>query len=229
MDSPIHSRNTLKESIQELEHEVLDMAGMADRMVSKAIDALAGLDLDTAREVMAMDDLVDEREIQIESHCMRLLALQQPMASDLRLIGAIMKIATDIERVGDLAVDLAKISLKVEAELGETSIIDFRKFGAAARQMFLTSLEAFVKRDPELVDKVVDSDDEVDDMYRDFRMQIFENMKTRPDWVVADGWLFLAVHHVERIADHAVNIAERVHFLISGKVENLSRLRRESN
>lgn len=222
-------RQALNTSIQDLEREILEMGSLADAMAAKAVDALAHMEVELAKHVMSMDDEVDLMDTQIEEHCMRLLALQQPMASNLRLIGAVMKIATDIERVGDLSVDLAKICLKIEAELGEANIIDIRKMGQAARGMFLTSLDAFVKRSPELVMKVVDGDDEVDQLYRDLRLQVFENMRNYPQKVVSDGWLLLAVHHVERIADHAVNIAERVHFLITGKVENLSRIRKDSN
>lgn len=227
MDSP--ENVSLQEGILGLEHEVLEMGGMADAMCAKAIQALADMDVNLARHVLTLDDAVDMKDLQIEEHCMRVLALQQPMAIDLRLVGAIMKFITDIERVGDLAIELAKICLKVESEFGATNVVDLKRMGTEARNMFLTSLDAFVKRDQDLVIKVIDGDDVVDGLYRDLRVQLFEDMRKHPENVVVDGWLLLAVHHVERIADHAVNIAERVHFVITGKVENLSRIRREEH
>jgi len=153
---------------------------------------------------------------------LRLLALQQPMASDLRVVGTVMKMITDIERVGDLAVDIAKIGLKVEKEFGQTNFIDIPKMAKVARTMLHEALEAYVHRDLVRVNEVVERDEEVDALYRELRSQIFENMRSSPDQVVADGWLLLAIHHVERIADHAVNIAERVNFMVTGEFKQLS-------
>jgi phosphate transport system protein len=176
-----------------------------------------------ALQVVHRDDEIDERDLAIENRCLRLLALQQPMASDLRVIGTAMKMITDIERVGDLSVDLAKIAMKVEKELGVTDFVDIPKMGSVARAMLRDSMEAFVRRDLELVRKVIEHDDEVDDLYRQLRGQLHERMRSHPDDVVVSSWLLLAIHHVERIADHAVNIAERVSFMVTGRMEQLAK------
>jgi phosphate transport system protein len=201
----------------ELEQDVLDMASRAESMVTRAVDALQRLDTGLAREVMDSDDDVDLCEIEIETRCLRLLALQQPIASDLREIGSVVKIITDLERIGDLAVDIAKTALKVEKELGSTDYVDIPLMGNVARQMIRESLQMFVKKDASGLAGVEQLEDRVDDLYRTLRSQVFDYMIANPDQVVAAGWLLLAVHHVERIADHALNIAQRVEFMVTGE------------
>ena len=223
VDSPSYARQAYNVEINELEHDLLDMGSRAEQMIGQAVDALCSLDVVLARAVMLRDDEIDERDLAIEARCLRLLALQQPMAGDLRTVGTAMKMITDIERVADLAVDIAKIALKVEKEFGETSFIDIPKMAKVARSMFHEALEAYVHRDLARVQEVCDRDEEVDALYRELRTQIFDNMRAHPELVVADGWLLLAIHHVERIADHAVNIAERVNFMVTGEFKQLSR------
>ncbi|MGV3614927.1 MAG: phosphate signaling complex protein PhoU [Fimbriimonas sp.] len=205
-----------------LEHDLLEMASRAERMVQGAVESLTRLDTETAMAVIVSDDEVDELDLAIEGRCLRLLALQQPMGTDLRTVGTMMKMITDVERVGDLAVDIAKITLKVEKEYGEVSFIDLPRMANAARSMLREALQAFVRRDLVLVHEVVARDEEVDQLYRELRAQIFANMRECPDMVVSDGWLLMAIHHVERIADHAVNIAERVSFMVTGEFRQLA-------
>jgi phosphate transport system protein len=215
-------RQAFDVELKELEHDLLEMGSRAETMAGQAVDALCQMDLALAMEVLQRDDEIDHLELDIENRCLRMLALQQPMAGDLRVIGTAMKMITDIERVGDLSVDIAKICLKIEKELGSTGMIDLLKIGSVARGMLRTSLEAYVKRDLELVAAVCRMDDEVDAMYREQREQLHAHMREHPEDVVSDSWLLLAIHHVERIADHAVNIAERVSFMMTGRFEQLS-------
>lgn len=222
MESAGHGRTAFDVEIRKLEHDLLDMASRAEAMVGLAVDSLVKLNQTEAREVFRRDDDVDDMELEIENGCLRLLALQHPMAGDLRVVGTVMKLITDIERVGDLAVDIARITLKIQQEFGETGVIDIPIIANEARAMLRLSLEAFVKRDLDLVQQVIKKDDEVDELYRELRGQLHTDMRQNPDCVVTDSWLLLAIHHVERIADHAVNIAERVAFMATGKMEALS-------
>lgn len=221
MDSNAH-RNLLDHQISELEHALLDMGSRAETMVGRAVDSLVRADADLAMEVVRSDDEIDLLDLDIEERCVRLLALQSPIASDLRLIGTALKMITDIERVGDLSVDIAKAGLKVEKELGDANAVDFPKIAGVARTMLRDALQAFVKRDLDLVAAVISRDDEVDDLYRLLRGQIHDHMRSSPEDVVASSWLLLALHHIERIADHAVNIAERVSFMVTGKFQQLA-------
>lgn len=229
MDSPNYARHGFAQEMQELEHDLIEMASRAESMIGQAAQSLAELDTSLAFEVIRRDDEIDEKDIAIEGRCLKLLALQQPMASDLRVIGTVIKAITDIERVGDLAVDIAKTALKIEKELGDTSYVDILRMSNVARGMFRSAIEAFVRRDVDLVREVCAQDDEVDDLYRELRKQIHDVMRTQPDQVVSASWLLLAIHHIERIADHAVNIAERVAFMVTGNLEQLASSHRSDN
>ncbi|MBN9500748.1 MAG: phosphate transport system regulatory protein PhoU [Armatimonadetes bacterium 55-13] len=218
-----HGRHAFASEIRELEHDLLEMGSRAESMLAQAVESIVRVDANLALQVVKRDDEIDERELAIENRCVRLLALQQPMAGDLRTISTALKLITDIERVGDLSVDIAKIAMKIEKEMGSSDLIDIPKIASVARAMLRDSMEAYVRRDLDLVEKVCKSDDEVDELYRLFRGQLHERMQTHPDDVVVASWLLLAIHHVERIADHAVNIAERVSFMVTGKWEQLAK------
>ncbi len=222
VESPSYARQAFNLEIRELEHDLLDMGSRAEQMVGQAVECLSKLDPTLAMAVIHRDDEIDERDTAIESRCIRLLALQQPIGGDLRVISTAMKMITDIERVGDLAVDIAKIAMKVEKEFGDPSFIDIPRMSGAARYMFREALESYVLRDLERVEDVCRRDEEVDDMYRELRGHIFEDMRQNPDRVVSNSWLLLAIHHIERIADHAVNVAERVKFMITGEHKHKS-------
>lgn len=205
-----------------LEREVLDMLGRAESMFAKSVEALADLDRRVAYEVLSMDDAIDVMDLQIEERCLKILALQQPMASDLREIGTVLKMLTDIERIGDLAVDIAKVSLKIEKELGHSDYIDLRKMAGFASQMLLEVVGAFVRRDVSRMAEVEALEREVDRQYRELRGQVHAYMRSNPEEVVAASWMLLAVHHIERVADHAVNMAERIGFMVTGTLRQLA-------
>jgi phosphate transport system protein len=141
---------------------------------------------------------------------------------DLRIIGTVMKIITDIERIGDLAVDIAKVGMKIQNEMGDPSFVDIAKIAKVSRQMFRASLEAFVKRDISHLQEISAMEDETDKLYRDLRSQVHDHMRSHPDNVVSASWMLLAVHHIERIADHALNIADRVGFMVTGELEQIN-------
>jgi len=218
MEGAGYARHAFNDQIKVLEHDLLEMGSRAEQMVGEAVESLWRLDSELARSVLAKDDDIDARDLSIESRCLEMLALQQPMAGDLRVVGTAMKMITDIERIGDLAVDIAKITMKIEKEFGESSFIDIPGMANIARSMLCEVLEAYVRRDLVRVDDVCKRDEEVDELYRQLRGQIFEHMRAYPDQVVSHSWLLLAIHHVERIADHTVNIAERVRFMVTGQL-----------
>lgn len=216
-----HHRTVLSNELIELESLLLEMSSKAGMMLQRSVESLVNLDHDLAMQVIAIDDDVDALDLAIEEKCLRLLALQQPMASDLREIGTLMKMITDIERIGDLAVDVAKAGMKIEKELGHTNYVDIRKIAGLAHSMLTEALEAFTKRDIALVNDVILKDDEVDNLYREIRSQIHDRMRQDPNEVVAASWMLIAIHHIERIADHTVNIAERVAFMVTGEFRKL--------
>jgi phosphate transport system protein len=222
MENPGYARHAYAGEIERLEHDLLEMGSRAEDMVGLAVQALSRLDVGLAKTVCVRDDEIDRMDLEIEDRCIRLLALQHPIATQLRMISTAMKMITDVERIGDLAVEIAKITMKIDKELGSTDIIDVPRMAKVAQRMIRDALEAYVKRDLELVKKIIGDDDEVDNLYRELRGQLFDSMRSDPDNVVTDSWLLLAIHHVERIADHAVNIAERVSFMVTGRFEQLA-------
>ena len=222
MESPNYARQNFDRELAELEHELLEMASAVERMMADASQALIKLDPELARQAINQDDAIDQMELAIESRCMMIIGLQNPAGADLRLVGACLKIITDLERCADLAVDLAKAALKIDNESGRSDIIDLGKFATLCRKMLHESLEAYVRRDLERVQQVADLENEADGLYRELRAQVFLLMRRDPDFVVAHGWLFLAIHHLERIADHSVNIAERVHYMVTGDLVQIT-------
>lgn len=222
MENPTPARSAYNAEISQLEQDVLEMASRAEQMADRAVTSLVNLDKALAYEVMQEDDEIDRRDLEIEQRCLRLFALQQPMGSDLREIGTVIKIITDIERIGDLAVDIAKIGIKIDAEVGQTNYVDVRRMAQGALQMLREAMQAFIKRDISHVDEIKRLEDEVDEFYRDLRAQIHIYMGQHPDQVISASWMLLAIHHVERIADHALNIAERVGFMVTGNLDQIS-------
>lgn len=222
MESPNYARQNFDRELSELEHELLEMASLVERMMADASQALIKLDPVLAKEAILQDDAIDQMELAIELRCMRIIGLQNPAGADLRLVGACLKIITDLERCADLSVDLAKAALKIDNESGRSDIIDLGKFATLCRKMLHESLEAYVRRDLDRVQHVAALENEADGLYRELRAQVFLLMRRDPDFVVAHGWLFLAIHHLERIADHSVNIAERVHYMVTGDLVQIA-------
>lgn len=214
-------RHAFAIELEQLEHQVLEMGSLAEGMVGQAVESLCRLDVNLALATLQKDDEIDQLDLDIENRCLRLLALQQPAGSDLRTVGTAMKMITDIERIGDLAVDIAKCGMKIEKEFGSTSYVDVPRMATIARTMFREALECFVRRDLRLIDSIADREEQVDQLYRDLREQVHDHMRENPDAVVACSWLLLAIHHLERIADHAVNIAERVQFMVTGSLRQI--------
>jgi phosphate transport system protein len=216
------TRQAFQEDLKTLEQDLIEMASLAEQMLARAVESLVTLNESLALETIRFDDEIDRRDLEIEQHCLRILALQQPMAKDLRVVGTCMKAITDIERIGDLSVDIAKIALKLKGCGGDPTLVDIPKIANLARKMLRESIEAFVKRDLETVYTVCRTDDEVDALYRELRGHLHEVMKKHPEKVVEASWLLLAIHHLERVADHATNIAERVFFMETGRLETLA-------
>lgn len=215
------ARRTFAQEKEALEHDVIEMIARAEAMFDKAVVALKTLDRKLAHEAMSLDDAIDRQDLEIEERCLRLLALQQPMAGDLREIGTVIKMITDIERIGDLSVDIAKIALKIEKELGHADYVDIPKMAAFARSMLNEVVQAFARRDTSRFAFIAELEDQVDNLYRDLRDQIHNYMRSKPEEVVAASWLLLALHHIERVADHAVNMTERIGFMVTGELRQL--------
>lgn len=214
----MRSPSSFAEHLVRIEHDLLEMASRAELMVTRAADALARMDIGLAEQVIRSDDKVDSLDLQIEKNCLDLLSQQHPEGADLRMVGTILKIITDIERVGDLAVDIARCTLSIEGEMGTAEGIDIPRIALLARTVFHLAIEAYVRQDEALVQQVDAVEQEVDALYKDLMNQIRELMRAHPEQAVPLGSLLLAINHLERVADHGHNISERVAFVITGEM-----------
>ena len=221
------TRQQFHDEIAALDKLMLQMGTLVSRMMTQAVDALQRTDSAEAEAVIAQDDTVDAMNRDIEARCMRLLALQQPVARDLRQVGTAFKVITDLERIGDHAVDIAKISRKFAEQLfGERPLIDVGPLAAMAQAMLQQSLEALIRRDMALAAQICADDDRVDEEFKSLREQLFQLSQNDPSLTPRVAYMLLAVVYLERIADHATNIAERVHYVETGNLEPLARKHR---
>jgi phosphate transport system protein len=210
--------------LDRLQQMLLEMGSAVDGLIGQAMAALESPSPDAVEAVLAGDDVVDNLDIEIEKHCIFLIALQQPTARDLRFIGSAMKISTDLERIADHAVDVAKVARKLAALGYAPDVTPLGEIAAAVRHMLGDALNAFVNHDLDLLAKVIADDDGVDARYLDFTTRTTEAMQEGSGNTVGLSYLLFAVHYLERVADHVVNIAERVSYVETGDDSRYSHL-----
>ncbi len=217
-------RHSFHEELAALEQELLQMGALTGEMLGQAVEAVHQNDVALAEAVLAKDDLVDEMDRKIEAQCIRLLALQQPMARDLRQIESALKVITDLERVGDHAVDIAKIARKLTQEFYlKAPLVDIGPLALMARTMVHHSLQSLVRHDLTLAVQVCEDDDQADAAFKTLREELLELTQEQPSRIFPASYLLLAVVYLERIADHATNIAERVYYIETGDRKPLGR------
>ena len=216
------TRQAFDEQLQGLERRLVEMGNFVAGMLDRAVRALKDHDVELAHEVINADDTADQMDLDIEQHCMRLLALQQPMSRDLRTIGTVMKVIADVERVGDYSVDIAKTAITLAKTEYFKPLEDIPQMADLVRKMLRLSLEALVEGDLELVYQVVALDDQVDRLWYKLHDQLQEKMQQQSELVPQAMSLLLVARYLERTADHTVNIAERVAYRETGKLEALA-------
>jgi phosphate transport system protein len=204
-----------REELEALQSRLLEMGGLAEERVRAALHGLVQRDPAVINKVLSGDEPVNQLHIEVDNRCFRLLALHQPMATDLRAIVAAVKINTDLERVGDLAVNIAEAGKRYIGHAPVKQLIDIPQMGDIAQAMLRDALAAYVKRDSELATKVLNEDDRLDSLkaqvFRDLLTHMLQNQGT----VEPSLDLILVSRHLERIGDHATNIAEDVIFMVS--------------
>ena len=210
-------RHHFEEEMQALKNRLLNMGALVEERVHDATNALIERRLDTAERIIASDQDVNDLQIEIDERCLRLLALQQPMASDLRLITAAMKINADLERIGDQAVNIAEQAVRILAHPPLKPIIDLPRMAEISERMTRESLDAFVRKDAKLARAILARDDEVDQLKDQVFRVLLTYMMADPGTIERALGLILISRHLERIADHATNIAEDVIFVVEAK------------
>ena len=216
------ARKVFEANLQELHNDLIRMGSIVEKQIHDCIDALVAQDIVKANKIMKDDDIVDVMEREIEDKAIRLIAMQQPLAIDLRNIFTTTKIVTDLERMADYAVDVAKITLRLKDEKYIKQLVDIPRMAEIVVSMIKDSLDAYVAGDTEKAYAVCKRDDEVDDIYKEVFSELlkimFENQKTVNQ---ATQFLFIC-KWLERIADHTTNICEWTIYLVTGEKVNLN-------
>jgi phosphate transport system protein len=206
-----------QEELETTKTRLLEMGGLAEEQVRLAIKALVDRDRDLTERVLHGDDPLNTLHIEIDSRCFTLLALYQPMAVDLRVIVAGVKINTDLERVGDLAINIAEAASRYALHPPVKRLIDIPQMADIAQTMLRDALDAFVKRDTALAQLVLNEDDRLDALKTQIFRELLTYMLQDPSTIEPALDLILISRHLERIGDHATNIAEDVIFMVSAK------------
>jgi phosphate transport system protein len=215
--SPMGGVRHFHEELARLKSQLLEMSALAEELVGEAMEALAARDVDRAQEVIARDRDVDALEIAVDDACIHLLALQQPLARDLRLIMMAMKISNDLERVGDHAVNIAEAVGHLAEQPIHLEFAEIDEMGRLATEMLTDALDTFVRADAQGAREVCRRDDRVDGLHESLFRILLTHMMEDPRRIGASMSLFLVSRNLERIADLATNIAEDVVFLVEGR------------
>lgn len=218
---PVTLRQHFEGQLQDLGQEILRMGSFVVEMLHLSMEAMVNQDVELANRVIAMDDEADDMDLRIEGECMRLLALQQPMSKDLRIIGTALKIITDLERIGDFSVDIAKTARRLADEEYFKPLTHLGQMASTGERMVRNSVQAFAKQDLELVREVLQDDDIIDDLYDELFTELLEAMERDPSLIRQAVWFLHVARFLERTGDHAVNVAERVNYIETGKLEAL--------
>jgi phosphate transport system protein len=218
MATPGEVLRQFDQELGNLRQDLLRMAALAETAVSKSLLSVTNRDSDLAREVITDDISLNRMELAIEEQAFKLLALRQPVATDLRLTVAAMRIATELERIGDQAVNIAERALELNSSPPLSLSIDIKVMADMALGMVKTSIDAFVNQDPQLAIQVCQRDVEVDILDDEYIQNILGQMIQESRWVIRLHHFLIIVRNLERIADLATNIAEDIVFIVEGRV-----------
>lgn len=214
-------RKTFDQELQRLQAEVLALGTMVEEALVKSIEQLKQRDLSGSRQLIVADRVINQKRFAIEDDTMTLIATQQPMAGDMRLLAAILEIVTELERIGDYAKGIARINLKIGEQPLIKPLIDLPVMAEKARDMLHQALTAFIQRDVDLAYAIPKRDDEVDDLYNQIYRELLTLIMEDRTVIEQANLLMWAAHNLERTADRVTNLCERVIFTVTGEMAEL--------
>jgi len=214
-------RQAFDQELQRLQDEVLVLGSMVEEALVRSVETLKRKDFDASRRLIAADQDINNRRYAIEADVLALIAMQQPMAGDMRLLAAILEIAGELERMGDYAKGIARINLMIGEEPFIKPLIDLPVMAAKARDMLHQALQAFVLRDVDLARAIPRGDDEVDALYDQIYRELITYILEDPRVTDQANHLMWAAHNLERAADRVTNLCERVIFMVTGDLVEL--------
>lgn len=215
--SKTHTDREYEAELREVREQLLQMAGLVEEMIADASRAFARGDAELAQRTIEVDEEVDRLEVDTDQLCLLMLAKRQPLASDLRMITLAMKMVTDLERIGDLAVNICERTLALRDEPRPSVAEKMARMAELSQAMIREAIDAFVNRDPERARRICARDEKVDSLYREIADDVQTDMAYEPDYVQRGVHLSAVAKFFERIADHGTNLAELVIFLVEGK------------
>ena len=207
------------EQLELLNKEIINMGTLVEQAIGMAIEALIRQDVDKAKQAMEFDEEVDAKEKTIENLCLRLLLQQQPVARDLRVISAALKMITDMERIGDHATDISELAIVLSSLPHSEQLTQIERMSKETMVMLIQGVEAYVERNYDKAEKVIAHDDVIDNLFDEVKSELIGIMQNKPDFANQAADLLMIAKYLERIGDHATNIAEWAIFSITGKHE----------
>jgi phosphate transport system protein len=217
----METRTAFHKKLREIQDDVLVMGSMVGKAIQRSIEALKNRDLDLANQVITDDKKIDQKRFEIEEKCVELIATQQPMAGDLRIILAVLNILSEVERIGDYAEGNARIAVMIGNEPPLKPLIDIPRMAEQTVDMLRRSLDAFVSRDADAARKISAEDDIIDSLYDQVFRELLTFMAEDPKTITRATRLIWVAHNLERAADRITNICERVVFVVTGKMEEI--------
>ena len=214
-------RTAFHRKLREIQDEVLAMGSMVSKAITRSVDALKNRDTESAQQVIAGDQDINNRRFEIEERCIQLIATQQPMASELRTIIAMLNITTEIERIGDYALGIARIVIMIGDQPPLKPLVDIPRMAELTVNMLQRSLDALINRDAESARKIALEDDIIDNMYDQVFRELLIFMAEDPKTITRATRLMWTAHNLERAADRVTNICERIVYIITGKMEEI--------
>ena len=212
------TRVTFERELRQLQDELMNLGNMVEQAVMGSVDALKNRNLEASRQIYLADNLINEKRYQIEHECLTIIATQQPMARDLRLLAAILEIITELERIGDYAKGICKINYLLGSQPLVKPLIDIPRMAAIGLDMLHRALVAFVALDSETARSIPKEDDLVDNLYNTVYAELLEIMITDPTKIDRANYLVWVAHNLERLADRVTNICERTVFVVTGEM-----------
>jgi phosphate transport system protein len=214
-------RQTFERELQRLQDEVLVLGSMVESAVSQSVDMLKRRDFEGSRQIIAGDLKINEKRFAIEMECLTLIATQQPMAGDLRVIAGVLEIVTELERIGDYAKGIAKINLMIGDQPLLKPLVDIPRMADKALDMLHRALGAFVRQDVETARAIPLEDSEVDALYKQVERELLTIIMNDPTTIDRANYLLWAAHNLERAADRVTNICERTVFTATGEMREM--------
>ena len=215
------TRETLERKIKELLDQVLELGAMVEEATVQAVESLKNRDIEAARRIYAGDKEINDKRFEIENQCMIVMASQQPMATDLRVLASMLEISTELERMGDYAKGIALINIRLGDDALLKPLVDLPRMAEIATDMLHRALEAFANRDVEQARAIPKEDDKVDDLFNHIHRELIAFMISDPKMIDRANYLMWAAHNLERLADRVTNICERTVFVVTGELIEL--------